>query len=1135
MATASDSSGSTSHLSILPAGEMAAMDNRVRMAQFTALYRQARITNLVSPVIAPIVGFVMLSEIGGGRIYPWVAVVLLASIARAVVFHSFKRGIPTRSTISLSTKLAFLGAICFSGVAWGGGMLLIFPEGNIALQSFLIVVVLGMGAGSAASFGPYFPAVAVYVIPLTVPIATILLFQNTAMHMALGSFGYIFLVVLLLLGSSAHRIFASSVRLEFENAYLALGLESAQQRLGDAVDSMSEAFAQFDADGRLVLANESLRQLVPELNERSIADIAYEGFVRLFAQAGQAGEPPERVDRCVEKFMACHLSPGELFEVEFADGRWLRVGEQPTRDGGFVAIFSDLTQLKIREAELEKSEQRFRDFTRAASDWVWELDADLRFTSVSGRYTEVSGRSPNFLIGRKMTDVPSASQDPDWQAVLLAVDRKQPFHNRRLTLPDSNDEPFQFLCSGIPVFSDDGTFQGYRGTGSDITAIVRAEARTREVQKQLFDAIESIPAGFILFDKDGYLNVWNTKAPDFLPAHRELVRTGVKYEELIRSSAETGHVMGIQDTQEAWIAEQMSWFDEPEKRSEYRLTDGRFIQKLGRRTADGGIVAIYTDITSIRRDQHELAEKTTLLQATLEGMGEGILVLDRSRRVILVNNQLQQLLDLPSVATAFGASFTEITKQLERDGGSELSGGERDWRLTIADLFDTGSPFQIEHVRPSGTRLLVRANPLEDDGWVLLLTDVTAERTAAAALEESEARYRQLVESSPDLISIHKEGRFSFVNPAGARLIGASSPEELIGRRVLDFVHPDQHHFFRTSSPNDQPGDGSLQEFRALRIDGSEFEAEGISLEFTYRGEPAILGIVRDITLRKLAQAQLVQTSKLATLGELAAGITHELNQPLNVIRLAADSSLILREEDKTDREFETKQFERISAQALRMSKIISHMRVFSRREDDEGERELIDPIESVSAAVSMVRDQFARDNVLIDVNLPGDLCHVYGNPIRLEQVILNLLTNAHDALVLEKVDPESGRTFKTERSGRIQISVYLEPNDSGVLESEETCIVIRIEDNGGGIPDGALERVFDPFFTTKRTGQGTGLGLAIGYNIVDSMGGRILASNGPEGARFEVWLPIEGELENTDSADRAALSKKTEQTNVAS
>jgi len=1137
MATASDNTGSTGRLNVIPASELAARDERIRVGQFSALYSQGRISNIASPVIAAIVSFVLWGEVSAIRISIWLACVVFASIARAIVYYRFNQALPGRSTISQSTRWAFLITTFLSGLAWGGGMLFLFPETNFTLQAFLIVVVLGVGAGATASFGPYFPALAAYVVPLTLPISALLLMQQTLMHVALGSFGLIFLVVLLLLGSVAHRNFALSFRLEFENAYLALDLEHAQQRLGDAVDSMSEAFALFDATDRLVLANERLRHMVPELNEPSGADITYEEFVRLFATTALTGVPPEQVDEWREKFFRRHRSPGEPFEVELADGHWLRVDEQSTSDRGVVSIFSDLTQLKIREAALAKSEQRFRDFTQAASDWVWETDADLRFTFVSGRHGEVSGFGPDHLIGKKVTENLSIYEDADRPVIADAFAQRRPYHNRRMARPSANGTPFHFLSSAIPILSDDGTFLGYRGTGSDITAIVRAETRAHEVQKQMFDAIESIPAGFILFDKNGRLTLWNSWMPEFLPVDRDLIRTGTPFTEILRSSAASGTIVDANEDEDGWIADRMRWFSEPEMSREARFTDGRFIQILGRRTTDGGVVLIFTDITAIRRDQQDLAEKTTLLQATLEGMGEGILVLDRSRRVMLVNNQLQLLLGLAPDVTAVGASFTEITKQLERDGGVELPGGQAVPRPAFTDLFASGSAFHIEHMRPSGTRLLVRANPLEDGGWVLLLTDVTAERTAVAALEESEDRYRQLVESSPDLIVVHSDGRLIFVNPAGARMIGVASPEELIGRRLLDFIRPDYHDYLRATSPSIQAGgpDGPFHEFRILREDGTDFDAEGISLEFTYRGQPAILSIARDVTLRKLAQAQLVQTSKLATLGELAAGITHELNQPLNVIRMAADSSLILMEEGKTDGEFERNQFERISAHAVRMANIISHMGTFSRREDDDGDHALIDPCESVTAAVSMVRDQYARDDVHIEINLPDSLSLVHGNPIRLEQVILNLLTNARDALVLDKVDPESGRTFKAARSGQIQISVRYEMHDIGDPESRRSGIVIRIDDNGGGIPADDLERVFDPFFTTKRSGQGTGLGLAIGYNIVDSMGGRIAASNGPEGARFEVWLPVASDSDLAEPMAQAAPSDRAKRTTVVS
>ncbi len=982
MTVASDKSDPIGNVGMLPASELAAMAERVRVAQFTALHRQSRLSNLASPTVAAITSVVLWDEVSNVRILVWLALVVAASIARAIVYHRFNQASAQRRSISQSTQWAFLITAFLSGLAWGGGMPFLFSDTNFTLQTFLIVVILGIGAGATAGFGPYFPALAAYVVPLTIPISAILLAQQTLMHVALGTFGLIFLIVLLLLGSVAHRNFASNVRLEFENAYLALGLRHAQRRLEDAVDGMSEAFGLFDADDRLILANERLRELLPGLNEYAVANITYEDFVRLLAKAVVADADEERAESWAEWFIRRRSLEGTR-EIGLANGVWLRVSEQPTSDGGVVAVFSDLTQLKNREAALANSERRFRDYTEAASDWVWELDADLRFSFVSERHTEVSGFGPEYLIGKKASDQPSLDQDSDWRAIVQAVSERKPFRNCRVSRPDVNGEPFYFLSSGIPIFSDSGEFMGYRGTGNDIT--------------------------------------------------------------------------------------------------------------------------------EMRRDQQELVEKTALLHATLEGMGEGILVLDRSQRVMLVNKQLQRLLEPPPELIGVGASFARIAELLEVDDEPTSPDDRQLRRPTIADLTAAGEAFQREHKSPSGKRLLLRANPLSDGGWVLLLTDVTAERTAIAALEESEDRYRQLVENSPDLISIHQDGRFVFVNPAGARLAGVSSPDELIGRRILDFVHPDDQADLRLSKPTvevDGVGEPSY-EFRAVRADGTEFDAEGVSMEFTYRGKPAILGILRDITERKLAEAQLVQVSKLATLGELAAGITHELNQPLNVVRMAADSSLILMEDGKTDSDFERRQFERISAQAVRMADIISHMRAFSRREDDDSERELIDPLKSVTDAVSLVREQYAADNVHIDVKLPPDVGRVYGSPIRLEQVILNLLTNAHDALVLERVDPSSGRAFRSVQSGRIEVSLRFETYTAGGLDGRQTDIVICIDDNGGGIPEDVLDRVFDPFFTTKRSGQGTGLGLAIGYNIVDRMGGRIVASNGLEGARFEVWLPI--------------------------
>jgi len=360
------------------------------------------------------------------------------------------------------------------------------------------------------------------------------------------------------------------------------------------------------------------------------------------------------------------------------------------------------------------------------------------------------------------------------------------------------------------------------------------------------------------------------------------------------------------------------------------------------------------------------------------------------------------------------------------------------------------------------------------------------------------------------MIAVHTRGRFVFVNPAGAHLLGVSSVDDLLGRRLLDFVHPDDHATARNSPPMSSFDDDlDFREFLGMRRDGTVFNAEALGTEFMYQGEPSILVIWRDITERKLAQAQLVQTSKLALLGEMAASMAHELNQPLNIIRMAADSSLILMEEDKADLESHREEFERISNQTERMANIINHLRVFSRQEE-AGEIHF-DPVESINAATTMIHDQYLLDGVEVRTVLPKRTAQVRGQPIRLEQVILNLLANARDA-VLESARQRSGNETgqSSNSAGVIEVSAFLSNDRDAQGEGwrpEE--IVITVSDDGGGLPADVMGHVFEPFFTTKRAGEGTGLGLAIGYSIISGMGGAIAASNGARGAVFEIRLPV--------------------------
>lgn len=1092
---------------------------RLTRAQMIALIRQSRLSNFVPPVNSIILGILLWGNVPTLALAVWVALVWASSAFRWFVYRRFDGAVESGHAYERHWWKIWVGLHFAAGVAWGIGSIILFTENNFLVQAYLVIFVLGMGAGATASFAPFFPALVAYLVPLTVPIAAILVVQESTESTVLGVSGFVFLLALVFLGRAANRSFTESFRLGVENETLARGLTLTQFRLEGALDSMSDAFGLFDSDDNLIEMNDKFRQLISEDEADRESPITYDRFIRSLANHGRIQDVSGHPDAWLEEFRHVRQAGKMPIEIAMADGTWLLLNDEQTDEGGTVTTLSDITDMKRHQVDLSESEQRFRDFTSAASDWVWELDAEGHFVHVSGRFSEVSGRPGDYLIGRKIRDMPSEGSQDEWNRLVLAMDSRQPFRNIPMQRPRDNGESYHFLVNGRPIFGASGQFLGYRGTGTDITATVLAEERAREAQSRLFDAIESIPAGFVLFDELGRLTLWNSRAPEYFPGASSRIVAGSTFETLMRGSAENGAVADIDDEVEGWVARQAAWFENPNERREVRFSDGRHVQLLGRRTTDGGTVCVMTDITDIRLGQEELAEKTTLLQATLEGMGEGLIVLDASLGVVLTNTRLDRLAVFGGDTELVGRPFREILASIGADIEQIADApGNLEPDRSLDERLKEGLPFQFEITRTGRQIMLVRADPLTNGGWVCVFTDITAERRAVAALEESEDRYRRLIEASPDMIAVQAHGRFVFVNAAGAHLLGAESPDELVGRRALDFVHPDDHEMVRMSKPmSGFHSDMEIHEFRGRRVDGSVFEGEATGIEFAFQGAPAVLVIIRDISDRKLAQAQLIQTSKLALLGEMAASMAHELNQPLNIIRMAADASLILMEEDKADMESHREEFDRISNQSERMADIINHMRVFSRQEEES--RASFNPMECVAAAASMVREQYRLDGVEVLTVLPKVAPQISGQPIRLEQVVLNLLANARDAVLSQRDVNVEGADDRTRgEGGVIEISAYVAngDRDSGAREGRSE-VVINVSDNGGGIPEEDLNQVFEPFFTTKRAGQGTGLGLAIGFSIIAGMGGSISVGNGAKGAVFEIRLPATDAAANVE------------------
>lgn len=340
------------------------------------------------------------------------------------------------------------------------------------------------------------------------------------------------------------------------------------------------------------------------------------------------------------------------------------------------------------------------------------------------------------------------------------------------------------------------------------------------------------------------------------------------------------------------------------------------------------------------------------------------------------------------------------------------------------------------------------------------------------------ANYDELLRSLPlGVLAVDGHERIHFLNDALVEILGTSS-EALAKVKQKALAMFDEGR--------------SVEEWQLLS--GSDLP-KTLLLVVTNRlnqnGEDSgVWAIVTDLTVQKQTNAQLIQASKLATLGEMSTGLAHELNQPLNVIALAATNLRISLARDGLSVDAITPKLDRIESAMKRASGIIDHMRAYGRTAGDEWER--LDIGDIIWHLCALLRDQLTLLDITLVNRVERGCLFAQGNAIQLEQVIINLINNARDA-IREQETPVG------------QITIEQEVSNGRVL--------LRVTDTGPGIPADALPHIFEPFFTTKPVGKGTGLGGSISYGIVREMHGDIWAENLTSGARITVSLPLDGSV----------------------
>lgn len=483
-----------------------------------------------------------------------------------------------------------------------------------------------------------------------------------------------------------------------------------------------------------VAFNTRFLELLDFPSERFKPGDPFEKFIRYNAERGEYG--PGDVDTLVRErlSLAANAKP-HCFERARPDGRTIEIRGAPLTDGGFVTTYADISERKEAAARLAASEARFRDFAESASDWLWEQDSDLRFTFISHGGLEPFGLKLEDFIGRTRADMDLGGLSPEeWTAHLANLEARRPFRDVRMTRTTPSGEKRWVMLSGWPILGDDGSFEGYRGTGRDITAAVAAEERANLTQRRFVAAVENLTDSIAIFDADDRLVVFNDAYRGILGPAAKLCVPGVKYEELLRANATFGRFRD--DDAERFIAERMAIHRSGAGQYERRLSDGHWLLVREQRLPDGALAIVATDITEVKRRQAELATKTTQLQATLENMGEGICVYDADMRLIAWNDRMAELLDLPVGFLHRGMSFEELVRHHAAKGElGEFNGDDEVARRVASARVADDRRFGLWQA--NGRYIEYRRSSMPDGGFVTLYSDGTERMRAELALREA--------------------------------------------------------------------------------------------------------------------------------------------------------------------------------------------------------------------------------------------------------------------------------------------------------------------------------------------------------------------------------------------------------------
>ena len=812
------------------------------------------------------------------------------------------------------------------------------------------------------------------------------------------------------------------------------------------------------------------------------------------------------------------LEPDEVREDEYylvgADGG-LRtfLGRETlfgTSDGlrQILGTACDITDRKNAEDALRRSQEQLQEAHRrlelavtGTSDGLWDWDISNDQLWISPRAMELLGHDASELFDASSIGWGLFHPDdvPVVQAALdLHFQERAPYEvETRMRL--ATGEYGWFVSRGKATRDGNGVPVRMSGSLRDITnrreaieLAARSQAEAEYAHQQLVEAIESLTEGFALYDADDRLVICNSRYRDIYDISRDLLVPGAKFEDHVRESVYRGQIAEAVGREEEWVAERVRQHQNPEGVYRQRLGNGRWLEVSERKTRDGGIVGVRTDVTSRMLAIESLRESEAMFRSLTES-SPALVAIFQGAHHAYANPEFSSFLGYEH-KELMAMSFLDyvhpddrekvLQRSLDRQSGKNVPS-----RYEIRLVTKSGEERWIDF---GGTLIDYAGEP----AVLGVALDITTEKLAERDRQESEEVSRTLLEKHIDGVAVTVGGQIRYVNEPLSELCGWRQAN-LLGLSFNELIPAAQA--WRGACAVTDFVEGLVRETEITHRDGTLVPVEIVTRQIRLKGDVACLAIVRDISWRKKLEEQarqhrelLARANRVSMLGEMATGLAHELNQPLGAISVLADACRVKLGDTGNEPANLAAILGQLKQQSIRAGEIVDRIRKFIGKE--KFIQTTCSADELLRGVLAFLGPELAEAECEVELLIEDGLPALYVDRVQIEQVMVNLIHNS--------VDAYRGAGIRDRR-----VEIKLETIEDGFCR-------LAVSDFGPGMSAEVAGRVFDAFYSTKS--KGMGMGLAICRTIVEAHGGHIEVESRPnEGVTFLFTLPTTPRTEN--------------------